>query len=286
MRSMTGFSREQTNADWGNLAIELRSVNQRYLDLHFHLAEPLRQLEPAFRERLRGRLQRGKVEITLRYRPDTGEQPLVLDNERLERIAAALAEIRARLPEAAAPTALDLLGWPGVTRDAAPSLAPLEQAALALFERGLSALEEARSREGARLGASIEARLVGIEAQVREVRMLMPVILARQRELLERRAQELEIELDEQRLGAELAALVQKADVAEELDRLDSHVAEVRHQLTADGPIGRRLDFLMQELNREANTLSSKSVVKETTLCAVELKVLIEQMREQVQNLE
>ncbi|MDN3552609.1 YicC/YloC family endoribonuclease [Halomonas almeriensis] len=286
VHSMTAFSRQELDADWGTLQLELRSVNQRYLEPHFRLPEALRDLEPGFRDSLRGRLARGKVECQLRFTPADANGPLSVNRARLNALAGALNEVRASVPQAAMPDALALLDHPGVLEVPGPDLDNIKAEARDLFQRALDDLEAGRAREGDKLAALIEQRLDGIGEQVNEVRRLLPEILMRQREQLKARLENARAELDPQRLEAEMVLVAQKADVAEELDRLETHVAEVRRQLKAQGPIGRRLDFLMQELNREANTLSSKSVVADITQCAVELKVLIEQMREQVQNIE
>ena len=286
VHSMTAFSRQDLDADWGYLQLELRSVNQRYLEPHFRLPEALRDLEPDFRDTLRGRLVRGKVECQLRFTPADANSPLSVNRARLDALAGALNDVRASVPQAAMPDALALLDHPGVLEVPGPDLDNIKAEARALFRRALDDLEAGRAREGEKLAALIEQRLDGIGEQVSEVRRLLPEILIRQREQLQERLESARAELDPQRLEAEMVLVAQKADVAEELDRLETHVAEVRRQLKAKGPIGRRLDFLMQELNREANTLSSKSVVADTTQCAVELKVLIEQMREQIQNIE
>ncbi|MDN3524841.1 YicC/YloC family endoribonuclease [Halomonas sabkhae] len=286
VHSMTAFSRQDLDADWGYLQLELRSVNQRYLEPHFRLPEALRDLEPDFRDTLRGRLARGKVECQLRFTPADANSPLSVNRARLDALADALNNVRASVPQAAMPDSLALLDHPGVLEVPGPDLDNIKAEARALFRRALDDLEAGRAREGEKLAALIEQRLDGIGEQVSEVRRLLPEILIRQREQLQERLESARAELDPQRLEAEMVLVAQKADVAEELDRLETHVAEVRRQLRAAGPIGRRLDFLMQELNREANTLSSKSVVTDTTQCAVELKVLIEQMREQIQNIE
>ncbi|MDR5866482.1 YicC/YloC family endoribonuclease [Halomonas koreensis] len=286
VHSMTAFSRQDRDAAWGRLQLELRSVNQRYLEPHFRLPEALRDLEPGFREALRRRLGRGKVECQLRFEPAEADASLAVNRPRLRALAQALDEVRTEVPEAPLPDALALLGHPGVVESAGPDLAAIKAEAQALFQAALNDLLAGRAREGDKLEALIRARLDGIREQVAEVRRLLPGILERQRAQLLERLAEMRTELDPQRLEAELVLLAQKADVAEELDRLEAHVTEVERQLGQPGPIGRRLDFLMQELNREANTLSSKSVVAESTRCAVELKVLIEQMREQIQNIE
>ncbi|MFO8044580.1 MAG: YicC/YloC family endoribonuclease [Halomonas sp.] len=286
VHSMTAFARQEHIADWGSLQLELRSVNQRYLEPHFRLPESLRDLEPALREALRHRLARGKVECTLRFEPAGAAEGLSVNAARLAELARVLGEVRQAVADAAPADALTLLAYPGVLESHGPDPEVVKAQALALFEQSLDDLVAGRAREGEKLAALIRDRLVAIEAQVAEVRTLMPQILERQRSLLLERLDAVKSELDPQRLEAELAVLAQKADVDEELDRLATHAAEVGRQLTQKGPVGRRLDFLMQELNREANTLSSKSAVASTTRCAVELKVLIEQMREQIQNIE
>ena len=285
VHSMTAFARASREADWGSRELELRSVNQRYLDLHFRLPETLRSLEPDYRDALRQRLNRGKVECTLRFVPTNGET-LSINAERLGGLAEALGELRRTVPEAAMPDALALLEHPGVLESGGPDIAEVADSAQALFDEALDALLEARAREGAELAALIRSRLSAVREQVDEVKAQLPEILKRQRDQLLARLETVRAELEPQRLEAELTLMAQKADVDEELDRLATHVDEVERQLTLKGPVGRRLDFLMQELNREANTLSSKSVVAETTRSAVELKVLIEQMREQIQNIE
>ncbi|QOR40619.1 YicC family protein [Billgrantia diversa] len=286
VHSMTAFARQSREGDWGSLQLELRSVNQRYLEPFFRLPEALRDLEPAFREALRTRLSRGKVECHLRFEPTDISETLAVNHRRLIALAEALGEIREALPQVAMPDALSLLDHPGVLDAQGVDLDAVKAEATALFEAALDELIEARAREGDKLAALIRDRLAGVREQVVEVRRLMPEILERQRALLLERLEAVKTELDPQRLEAELVLLAQKADVDEELDRLETHVGEVARQLDQKGPKGRRLDFLMQELNREANTLSSKSAVASTTRCAVELKVLIEQMREQIQNIE
>ncbi|WP_275287357.1 YicC/YloC family endoribonuclease [Halomonas elongata] len=284
--SMTAFARTEQTDTFGTLQVELRSVNQRYLEPHFRLPETLRDLEPDFREALRGRLARGKVECHLRFTPADADARLSVNRTRLETLANALGDVRDSVPQAAMPDALALLNHPGVLDIPGPDMDLVKAEARTLFRTALDDLEAGRAREGDKLAALIDARLDGILEQIVEVRRLLPDILARQRDQLLERLESARTELDPQRLEAEMVLVAQKADVAEELDRLDTHVAEVRRQLASQGPVGRRLDFLMQELNREANTLSSKSVVADTSRCAVELKVLIEQMREQIQNIE
>ncbi|MFC3283948.1 YicC/YloC family endoribonuclease [Litchfieldella rifensis] len=286
VHSMTAFARHSREADWGSLHLELRSVNQRYLDLHFRLPETLRDLEPAYRDALRGRLARGKVECTLRFEPSAVGENLAVNRERLAELARAVVEVRSELPGVAMPDALSMLEHPGILYAQGLDLEAVKAAALELFDAALDDLVAGRAREGEQLAALIQSRLNGVREQVAAVRAQLPGILERQRAQLLDRLEVVRAELDPQRLEAELTLLAQKADVDEELDRLETHVTEVERQLKQKGPVGRRLDFLMQELNREANTLSSKAVVAESTRCAVELKVLIEQMREQIQNIE
>ena len=286
-RSMTAFTRQTLDADWGSLALELRSVNQRYLDLHFRLPESLRDLEAPFRDSLRGMLSRGKIECSLRFERAQGSgNSLDINVEHLEVLMETLTRLRRHAPEASMPTLLELLDHPGISRGGEIDMDAVRAAALKLMSQALDDLNTGREREGEQLCTLIRERLSAIRAQVDEVRAHLPTVLERQRRQILERLETVKAELDPARLEAEMALMAQKADVAEELDRLETHVNEVERQLTQKGPIGRRLDFLMQELNREANTLSSKAAVTDTTRCAVELKVLIEQMREQIQNIE
>lgn len=285
--SMTAFARQQQDDVWGSLVWEIRSVNHRYLEASVRLPDSLRSLEPVIRESLRGKLTRGKVECQLRFQASPQLQSGILLNcEQIEQLARAALEVHGKMPDTLPMTVTDVLRWPGVLEESDRRLEAVEQAALALFEATLNELLATRAREGEELGRLIELRLSAVKAIVVEVRALLPDILSRQRQNILDRLAEIRLELEPTRLEQEVALLAQKADVDEELDRLDSHVGEVQRVLGTDGQIGRRLDFLMQELNREANTLSSKSVVAETTRSAVELKVLIEQMREQIQNIE
>lgn len=286
IRSMTAFTRQQQHTDWGQLTLEIRSVNHRYLDTGFRLPHTLQALEGDLRDRLRNVLSRGKIDVTITLGIEGSAHGIALDHERLRQLNIALTTIQDEVDGVRAPDALTILNYPGVIRDVQPSEDHIAAATLALFDKGLTDLMAAREREGERIEAMLTARLDAIDAQVTHVRALMPTIIERQQTLLKERIDAARADVDEQRLAGEIALLAQKADVEEELDRLNSHVVEVRSQLKQPTPVGRRLDFLMQELNREANTLSSKSVVAETTKCAVELKVLIEQMREQVQNVE
>ncbi|MGM0857482.1 MAG: YicC/YloC family endoribonuclease [Pseudomonadota bacterium] len=286
VHSMTAFARADQAAPFGTLQVEIRSVNQRYLEPHFRLPDALRDLEPLLRDALRNRLARGKVECSLRFDAAEESQAPAVNTRRLAEIAEALSVVHHQVPHAGVPTTLDLLNQPGVMETQHLDQDAIKTAAATLFEQALDELIDARAREGAKLAEMITSRLDAVSEQVATVRGLLPQILERQRAQLLERLDVAKTELDPQRLEAELVLVAQKADVDEELDRLTAHVEEVRRQLAQKGPKGRRLDFLMQELNREANTLSSKSVVADTTRCAVELKVLIEQMREQIQNIE
>lgn len=285
-RSMTAFARQEQVLDTGTLSWELRSVNQRFLDPQLRLPDQFHALEPKLRGLLRNRLNRGKVECQLRWHPATQESELQVNEALVRQLNAAGDQVNSIVGPTRQYSVLELLQWPGVLAAESIDLTELPAAALALFETSLEELIAHREREGQALKGLIEQRLDAILAIVAQVQKNLPSFLAQQRQNLQDRLAELATELDPQRLEQEIALLANKADVAEELDRLVTHVEEVRHTLQKKQAIGRRLDFLMQELNREANTLSSKSIVTETTLNAVELKVLIEQMREQVQNIE
>jgi len=284
-RSMTAFARQELQQSWGTLAWEVRSINHRYLEPHLRLPDSLRELEGALREALRKRLSRGKVECTLRFVPEVAHG-LSVDRQRAQEVIDALEQVRGMLPNSGPLDPFQVLNWPGVLAEAQLDMDGVKRAALELFEQTLTDLEQGREREGGELNQLIGQRLASISEIVQEVRTLMPEILEAQRQTLKARIEDLQIEADSGRLEQELVLLTQRADVDEEMDRLDTHVQEVRRVLKQPGPVGRRLDFLMQELNREANTLSSKSIVAATTQRAVELKVLIEQMREQIQNIE
>lgn len=286
-RSMTGFARLEAQYPWGHLICEIRTVNHRYLEPGLRLSDALRSLEPGLREQLRNQLGRGKVDLVLAFKPDESSGLSTDFNQDLARDLVRMVEQVNQLAANPAPiNALDILRWPGVLKARELDQDLLEKEALALFDKTLKQLLENRSREGAELGNLIEQRLQGIAAQVVEVRARLPELAALQQEKLRTRLESLKTEVDEDRLAQELVYLAQKSDVAEELDRLEAHIVEVRRTLKQKEPVGRRLDFLMQELNREANTLSSKSTASSNTQSAVDMKVLIEQMREQVQNIE
>lgn len=285
-QSMTAFARSEAEFSWGTLVWEIRSVNQRFLEPHFKLPDFMRQHEIAIRDKLRKRLARGKVECSLRFHESVGQQSVQVDQVRLQQITDALQQIQLTGSSEGAIDPLALLQFPGVMSSTSADPNEVGQAALSLFDEALAQLIEGRQREGVELAGLIEDRLQSIAAIVGEIRSKMPQIIENQKANLVERVLQLGVDLDAERLEQEVVLLAQRADVAEELDRLDTHITEVRRILKEKGPIGRKLDFLMQELNREANTLGSKSVVVATTQSAVELKVLIEQMREQIQNIE
>lgn len=285
--SMTAFAREESRGDWGTLCWELRSVNNRYLDISPRLPDDLRALESAVRERVSAKVKRGKVECSLRFRPATDQDAqLNLNLELAGRIAKASRTIDGLLYNPSPAHSLDVLRWPGVIEASAPDLEVLSPPTLELLDTALDDLVSTRAREGAKIAEMVSDRLGQMDAKVKEVRTRLPGILQGFRDRLKARLEDVRKELDPDRLEQEMVIFAQKADVDEELDRLDAHIAEVRRVLQQKKPAGRRLDFLMQEMNREANTLGSKSVDTETTRISVDLKVLIEQMREQVQNVE
>ncbi|MGA4323022.1 YicC/YloC family endoribonuclease [Ectopseudomonas hydrolytica] len=286
VHSMTAFARNEQATAHGTLSWELRSVNHRYLEPHLRLPEAFRDLEGAAREALRQGLSRGKVECTLRFAEETAGKPLQVDSERARQLIAAAEQVAALIQQPAPLNPLEVLAWPGVLVADSADPQALNAAALKLFDQALGELKAGRAREGAELAKLLNDRLDAILDEVAALRELVPQMLAGQRQKIETRFAEMQAELDPQRLEQELVLLAQKSDVAEELDRLSTHVSEVRRVLKAGGAAGRRLDFLMQELNREANTLGSKAFDPRSTQAAVNLKVLIEQMREQVQNIE
>ena len=285
--SMTGFARRETSGSWGTLVCELRSVNHRFLEASFRLPDELRAAEGELRTRLARQLRRGKVDCSVQFRRLQGAAgELEVDSAALARLVAAVEVVTRSLREPASVNALEVLRWPGVLREDTASGEQLLAVVYAVFEATLEDLVAARAREGARLRELLEQRCAGLEALVAAVRARLPEVQARVRARLDERLAELGASVDRERIEQELALLLQRLDVDEELERLTGHIAEVRRVIGGTEPAGRRLDFLMQELNREANTLSSKSQDLETTRTAVDMKVLIEQMREQVQNAE
>jgi uncharacterized protein (TIGR00255 family) len=286
-RSMTAFTSVEDRGDLGTLSWDIRSVNHRFLEVGVRLPEELRELEPVVRERVAHSVHRGKVECRLRYQPGSALLSEIVINEELAaRLVQATRHIDGLLYNPAPVNAMDILGWPGIIVSGESSAEPLREQAVRLLDRALADLVATREREGARLRVHLEHRLDPFERCLRQVRNHLPLTLASVREKLLRRLAELRTEVDEARLQQELALLLTKADVVEEIDRLETHAREVHRVLEGGGTIGRRLDFLMQELHREANTLGAKAADLETVNAALELKVLVEQMREQVQNIE
>ena len=288
IHSMTGFASAEQQYNFGRLAWEIRSVNHRYFEFVFRVPEEFRVLEPEIRRILGVHLSRGKVDATLRYTPATAISSSNLNLNR--KLAGKLLTLQQELQELSGveqePDLQSLLRWPGLVEEQAPDPQPLHEAALELLSKAAKDLQAARGREGEQMSAAIRKRLTGIERWVAQIREWLPEIRAALRQKLLSRVENLQQPLEPGRLEQEIAFLVQKMDVDEELDRLAAHVKETLLVLDRSDPVGRRLDFLMQEFNRESNPLSSKSTDQRTTQAAVELKVLIEQMREQVQNIE
>ena len=285
--SMTAFSRQQLEHEWGSLTWEIRSVNHRYLEPSVRLPENFRSLENPIRRQLREKLYRGKIECLLRFRTVEANQiDWQLNLDLISQLTKANLEINNNIGGDYKLSSLDILKWPGVISDQSIDEEVLNKEAMGLFEKALDDLMVVREREGASLRDAILKRIASIQRIIDSIQAKMPSIILKQKENLLNKLEDIKAEFEPTRLEQEITLLAQKADVDEELDRLNSHLQEAKRVLDSGGQIGRRLDFLMQELNREANTLSSKSIVVETTQSAVELKVLIEQMREQIQNIE
>ena len=285
IRSMTAFASGERVTEWGTLGCELRSVNHRFLEIGVRLHDDLRALEPVLRERIAARISRGKLDLTLRLRSPEGGGGLHADPTRLRELSDLAIDLSARFPGLHTEFT-QLLQFPGVLQAPATDAAALQAEALALLDGVLDEFVAAREREGAKLAAVINERIDGIAGIAAGVREIMPAIRVGQRNKLEARLADLAQPADPGRLEQELVIWLQKLDVDEELDRLDSHVVEARRVLKLREAVGRRLDFLLQEFNREANTLGSKSVDARSSASAVELKVLIDQVREQIQNIE
>ena len=282
--SMTAFARLEDSGEWGHAVWEIRTVNHRYLDISIRLPEELRALETSVREQVSIKLKRGKVECNLRYDSDSATGDISINAGLAEKIIHAA---RGLPIEGSAPIdPLDVLRWPGVIDNISPDLERLSNPVISLLYKALENILHNRHREGEQIEQMITKRCDLSLHQLRQIRDKVPEIIAIMRERHLARVQELGIELDNGRLEQEIALLSQKLDVAEELDRMETHINEVKRILTGTEPIGRRLDFLMQEMNREANTLGSKSAHIDTSNASIELKVLIEQMREQIQNIE
>ena len=284
--SMTGFARQEVKGDWGTAVWEIRSVNQRFLETFFRLPEQFRGLEPVLRERFRKSLQRGKVECNLRYTANDAAVGTLALNEELAKQLLNAADWVQSHGQSTGVNPVDILRWPGVIAAEEADMDSIQAALLEGFDKTLKEFKESRSTEGKNLKAMIEQRLAGITTEVDKVSTQMPNIIEWQRDRIRTRFEEAQVELDATRVEQEMVMLAQRIDVAEELDRLHSHVSETQKILNKGGAVGRRLDFMMQEFNRESNTLGSKSINAEITQSAVELKVLIEQMREQIQNIE
>jgi uncharacterized protein (TIGR00255 family) len=291
IRSMTGFARREQTAAFGTLAWELKSVNHRYLEVAVRTPEELRFLEGEFRQRIGAAVRRGKLDAVLQLRQAQGtaaglELDVAVLDELIARAGDAVSRARHVLGDLAAVTPIDLLRWPGVLKESERDTGSLAQAARATLDEALSALGESRGSEGARIAAMLESRCQQLAELVASLQRRVPQLEAGLRARLNDRLASLSVEPNRERLEQEIVLLLTRMDVSEELERLISHIVEVRSALASGEPAGRRLDFLMQEFNREANTLSSKSQDGETTRAAVAMKVLIEQMREQVQNVE
>lgn len=286
IRSMTAYARREAKGTWGSAAWELRSVNQRYLETYIRLPEQFRSLEPVIRERIRQRLTRGKIECNLRFDADPGAQGELMLNETLAKQLVQAANWVKMQSDEGAINPMEILRWPGVMSAQEQDLDAINAQLLSALDGALDDFIVARESEGAALKAMIEQRLDGVKQEVAKVRAQMPEILKWQRERLVAKLEEAEVQLENNRLEQELVMMAQRIDVAEELDRLEAHVKETYNILGKKEAVGRRLDFMMQEFNRESNTLGSKSINADVTASAIELKVLIEQMREQIQNVE
>ncbi len=287
IRSMTAFARVENQYDWGSAYWELRSVNNRYLDVSTRLPEDFRALESAVREQVSAHLGRGKVDCTLRVNfSSERSDAFALDMTLAKQLADAGQEVAEHLGAKANLDIMEILRWPGVFQSNPPDLELVSKALLESLEGALAELVATRTREGEKLSEMIKSRCIGSREAVSTLRERVPGILAAARQRLIERVTEIKESFDPERIEQEVVLLAQKSDVAEELDRLETHIDEVERVLTEKKPVGRRLDFLMQEMNREANTLGSKSNDADTTKASVELKVLIEQMREQIQNIE
>ncbi|EJG0480466.1 YicC/YloC family endoribonuclease [Vibrio sp. Vb2704] len=285
--SMTAYARKEVKGDWGSAVWEIRSVNQRYLETYFRMPEQFRGLEPVLRERFRKRLARGKVECNLRFEANPAAKGELSINEALaSQVIKAAEQVMHMTGELSRINPFQVMQWPGVMETPEQDMDAVNKVLLEAFDGAMDEFIEARAREGENMKALIEQRLEAITSEVVKVRARMPEILEWQHERLFSKFEDAKVELDPSRVEQELILLAQKSDVAEELDRLDSHVKETTNILKKGGAVGRRLDFMMQEFNRESNTLASKSISTDITASGVELKVLIEQMREQIQNIE
>ena len=287
IRSMTAFGSAEATGDWGELTWEVRSVNSRYLEVFVRMPEELRALESTVRERVRKGLSRGKVELNLRYKgAEAQDQDVVLNKDYAAKVIQASKELESMMFDAARVSSLELLRWPGMLRQPEKDMKALRQATLDTLDAALSQLVTSRESEGERLKDMILTRIEAMEPLVDQARDVMPEVVQANRERITEKLVDALEKVDSDRVEQEMVMIAQRMDVDEEMDRLRSHTAELRKVLKRKEPVGRRMDFLMQEFNREANTLGSKSADTRITAISVELKVLIEQMREQIQNIE
>lgn len=286
LQSMTAFARLELSLNEGVLSCEIRSINHRYLEHNFKLPETFRALEWSLRDILKKEISRGKIECTISFSPNVQNNPIQLNLTLAKQIIEATEQISNLTINPTTINPFNVLSWTGVMINEQTNHELLQENALTLFKDTIQILKQNRLREGKELQILLEEKLINIEMEVNQLRPMIPAMLNNQRQKILTRCQELDIKMDPQRLEQEIVLLAQKADVAEELDRLQTHLIEVRHTFTSNDPCGRRLDFLMQELNREANTLGSKAIDTKTTQTSVTIKVLIEQMREQIQNIE
>jgi uncharacterized protein (TIGR00255 family) len=295
IKSMTAYARQEVKLDWGTMAIELRSVNHRFLDLSIKMPDELRAIEMPIREHIKARLQRGKLDVFIRVTiNDNAEKVLAFNHDLAEQVAKTLHEIDKFIYNAAPVSAVDVINWPGVMNAQSIEQETINEAVIPLLDSALTELLEGKQREGQALKEMIAQRVLDMGLVIEHVKEKMPEILLLQRQRLEEKLQHLHesllLDAENGRLEQEMVLLAHKADVDEEIDRLQTHLIEIERNISDAIPeneaVGRRLDFLMQELNREANTLGSKSISEITTAASVEMKVLIEQMREQIQNIE
>lgn len=287
IHSMTAFAREQSQGPWGVLTCEIRSINHRYLEVSLHMSEALRIFEGQMRELIRKMVKRGKIECSLRYRPALESDTAFVVNKQLAKeLAIASEEIKSLLTNPAPVSASDILRFPGVLESKEADQSTLQAEVMRLVEQTLTDLLVAREREGSELNKLFLERMDLMQSEMEKVRTRLPSVIKEAQERLNKRFVDAKVELDPARIEQEMVMFAQKIDIAEEIDRTETHIAEVRRVLKSGGAAGRRLDFLLQELNREANTMGSKSTDTIITHAAVEMKVLIEQVREQVQNVE
>lgn len=284
---MTAFSLKTLTASWGNLQCEIRSVNNRYLETQFRLADELRSLEPAFKDALVQKIKRGKLECTFRFTPSTQQQTNInLNDEKLLALLSACKQVSTKFHQPSEINPLQILNWPGIIDDVKIDLQPILEAAKQLFDESLNDLITGRRAEGERLQTALVSRLSTMKKIVADEKERQPKLATAYREKLLQKITSVSLQYETERFEQELVYALNKMNVDEEIDRLLSHFEEIDNIFKRNEPVGRRLDFIMQELNREANTLGAKSIDMQTTKTSVELKVLIEQMREQVQNIE